>query len=403
MFGVDGYNRKDKLIIMCCMRDIKSNKNFVYLDNAATSFYKPKEVHIAVINAMKNFTANPGRSGHQLSQNVAEQIYETRENVKDFFCAKSYDLIFTKNCTEALNLAIFGTLKRGDNVITTCYEHNSVLRTLEHLKNEGVEVTILDTDLKNFHEDLEKKIKQNTRLVVTTFVSNVTGEVCDVKSVNKICKKYNIKHLVDGAQACGHMQIDLEDLGCDMFAFAGHKGLLALTGVGGLFVKNIKELKPIIFGGTGTDSKNLIQLTDTIEGFEAGTISTISIISLNAGVSFLKNNFSKILEKEYNLSSFLYKKLKNLKFLTLFSTNSSKNVFSFNIKNVDSGTVANLLNEEFNICVRAGLHCAPLIHKKNKTQDSGAVRVSVDFYNSYEEIEYLIQALTKISIMQKWM
>ncbi len=375
----------------------QNKQKFVYLDNAATSFYKPKEVQMAVIDAMRSLTANPGRSGHQLSQNVAEIICDTRENLKDFFGAKSYDLIFTKNCTEALNLAIFGTLKKGDHVITTCYEHNSVLRPLERLKKSGIEVTFLECDLHNFHEQFEDKIQPNTKLVITTFISNVTGEICDVKSVNKICKKYKIFHLVDGAQACGHMKINLEDLGCDMFAFAGHKGLLSLTGVGGLFVKNLGNLSPIIYGGTGTDSKNLIQPTDAIEGFEAGTISTISIISLNAGVNFLKANFSKILEKEQKISDFLYKKLNNLEFLTLFSKNSSLNVFSFNIKNLDSGTVANVLNEEFNICVRAGLHCAPLIHKKNKTLECGAVRVSVDFYNSIEEIEYLIYALTQIA------
>ena len=374
-----------------------NNKNFVYFDNAATSFHKPKEVKNAVINALNLYTANPGRSGHKLSQNVAEIVYDTRENLKDFFGANSYDLIFTKNCTEALNLAILGTLKKGEHVITTCYEHNSVLRPLEHLKKMGVEVTNLDSDLQNFHEEFEEKIRPNTRLVITTFVSNVTGEICDVKAVNKICKKFNIKHLVDGAQASGHLNIDLNDLGCDMFAFAGHKGLLSFTGVGGLFVKNLEDLKPIIFGGTGTDSKNLIQPTDTIEGYESGTIPTIPIISLNAGVKFLKQNFSKILEKERKLSEILYKKLKNIKFLEIYSKKSSLNVFSFNITNLDSGTVANMLNDKFNICVRAGLHCAPLIHKRNKSESQGAVRVSLDFYNTFEEIDFLVYALKHIA------
>lgn len=369
----------------------------VYFDNAATSLYKPKEVQNAVIIAMKNLTANPGRSGHKLAQNVAEKIEETRENVLGFFGANKYNLVFTKNCTEALNLAIFGTLKKGGHVITTCYEHNSVLRSLEHLKKHGVEVTILGCDLNKFHEEFESNIKSNTRLVVTTFVSNVTGEVCDINSVSKICKKHNLKYLIDGAQASGHVEIDLQKIDCDMFAFAGHKGLLSLTGVGGLIVKNLQDLKPIIFGGTGTDSQNLIQPTDTIEGFEAGTLPTISIISLNAGVEFLKKNFSKILEKERNLSEFLYKKLKNIKNLEIFSNITSKNVFSFNLKNMDSATVANILNEDFGICVRPGLHCAPLVHQKNKTSDVGAVRVSVDFKNTYDEIEYLIYALEKIS------
>jgi len=372
-------------------------KNYIYFDNAATSFYKPIKVKNAVINAINNLTANPGRSGHKLSQNIAEIISETRENVLDFFCAKNHELIFTKNCTEAINLAILGTLKSGDHVITTCYEHNSVLRPLENLKSKGVEVTILDCDLEDFHQRFETEIKENSRMVITTFTSNVTGEICDVEAVNKICKKHNLKHLVDGAQACGHIKIDLAKIGCDMFAFAGHKGLMSLTGVGGLIVKTLQDIKPIIFGGTGTDSENLIQPTETVEGFESGTIPTISIVSLNAGVGFLKENFSKIFKKERFLSEYLYKKLKNLKFLTLFSKKSSLNVFSFNVKNLDSGTVANILNDQFNICVRAGLHCAPLIHKKNQTLGVGAVRVSVDFLNTIDEIDYLIFALNHIA------
>ena len=294
-------------------------------------------------------------------------------------------------------LGNFRNAKKGDHVIASCYEHNSVLRPLEHLKNEGVEVTILDCDLQNFHESFEEKIQPNTKLIITTFVSNVTGDICDVFSVSKICKKYNLKYLIDAAQASGHCEINLEEIGADMLAFAGHKGLLSLTGAGGLFVKKLNDLRPIIYGGTGTESENLMQPTDTIEGFEAGTISTISILSLNAGVNFLRKNFSKIIEKEHKLSEYLHKNLQNLDFLTLFSKNTSQNVFSFNIKNLDSGTVANALNEQYHICVRAGLHCAPLVHKKNGTLNDGAVRVSVDFNNSFAEIDYLIYALKEIA------
>ncbi len=369
----------------------------IYFDNAATSFTKPKEVEMAVCEAVKNRTANPGRSGHSLSQKVAEKIFETRENLKEFFGAKNHELIFTKNCTEALNLAIFGTLKNGDHVITTCYEHNSVLRPLKALEENGISVTILECDLKDFCDRFEKEIKPNTRMVITTMVSNVTGEFCDVDRVSKICSTHRIKYLIDGAQACGHVEINLEKIDCDMLAFAGHKGLLSLTGVGGLFVKNLKDLKPIIYGGTGTESQNLIQPNDTIEGFEAGTIPTISIFSLNAGVNFLKENFQKIQEKEQKLCDFLYKNLRKQDFLTIYSKNDSKNVFSFNIKNLDSSFVANELNEKFGICVRAGLQCAPLIHKKNNTVESGMVRISLDFFNSFDEIEYLIFALNQIA------
>ena len=182
-----------------------------------------------------------------------------------------------------------------------------------------------------------------------------------------------------------------------MFAFAGHKGLLSITGVGGLLVKNLKILKPIMFGGTGTDSENLIQPTGSVEGFESGTISTISILSLNAGVEFISKNFEIILKKEQNLSKYLYNSLKNLKFLKIYSNENSQNVFSFNIKNMDSSLVANVLSEKYGICVRSGLHCAPLIHKELKTLDTGAVRVSLDFNNTYDEIDKLILALKEIA------
>ena len=369
----------------------------IYFDNAATSFYKPQIVKDSVKFALENYTANPGRSGHNYSLKVAEKIFNVREKVKNFYKANDFSLIFTKNCTEALNLAIFSTLKKGDHVITTCYEHNSVLRPLERLKKEGVEVTILNCDLDEFHANLEKEIKLNTKLIISTFVSNVTGEVCNVKAVGEICKRYKILYLVDGAQASGHMQIDLQNLGVDMFAFAGHKGLLSLTGVGGLLVKDISNLKPILYGGTGTISESLIQPRESEEDFEAGTINSISIISLGSGIDFLTKNFKNILKKEENLNRYLYNLLKKLDFLEIYSKENSKNVFSFNIKNIDSVMVSNLLNERYGIAVRSGLHCAPLVHKKLNTINCGAVRVSLDFNNTYEEIDYLIFALKEIA------
>ena len=367
------------------------------MDNAATSFYKPEAVKKQTIKAINTLTANPGRSGHKLSQKVAMKVFETRELVKDFFGANDYSLIYTKNCTEALNLAIRGCITSGEHVITTCYEHNSVLRTLEHLKYNGVEVEIITADMQNLPIEIEKRIKHNTKLVITNMVSNVTGEVCDVDTIGIICKQHSVLYLVDGAQSSGHCEINLKNSNIDMFAFAGHKGLLSLTGVGGLIVKDLQILKPIMFGGTGTESENLIQPNDSVEGFEAGTISTISILSLKAGTEFLQKNFSIILKKEENLSKYLYFQLKKLKFLEVYSKINSQNVFSFNIKNLDSSFVANELSEKFNICVRSGLHCAPLIHKKLNTLNSGAVRVSLDFNNSFAEIDKLIFALKQIA------
>ena len=368
----------------------------IYFDNAATSLLKPYSVKRAVIDALDNYTANPGRSGHFRSMMVAEKIFDTREMLKHFFNANDYEVIFTKNCTEALNLAILGTLKAKDHIIVSCYEHNSVLRTLEHLKKDGIEVTIIYSDLNDFSNHLEESIKVNTKMVICTMVSNVTGESSDVESIGNFCQKHKLIYLADGAQASGHIKIDLTNSNIDLFCFAGHKGLMSITGVGGLVVKKGIKLSPIMFGGTGTESENLNQPDAIPEGFEAGTLPSIPIISLKAGVEFLEKNFSKIIEKEEKLTNYLYNSLKNLKFLTIYSKDDSKNVISFNMKNLDSSYLADLLDEKFQICVRAGLHCAPLIHKKLDTINTGTVRVSLDYNNRFEEIDRLVYALKSI-------
>lgn len=368
----------------------------IYFDNAATSLYKPAHVKRAVMDAMEKYTANPGRSGHIKSMEVAEKIYDTREAVKEFFNGSNHEVIFTKNCTEALNLAISGLLKSGDHVIASCYEHNSVLRVLEHLKSIGVEVSIISSDLYEFADNLEREIKENTKMVICTMVSNVTGEYSNSEKIGEICKLYKLIYLADGAQASGHMLVDLKKSNIDMFAFAGHKGLLSITGVGGLMVKNGIELNPLMFGGTGTDSENLIQPKAIPEGYESGTIPSIPIISLGAGIEYINKNFLKIIEKEEDLSKYLYYSLKKLNFLTIYSKFDTKNVVSFNMENIDSSYLADVLNEKYSICVRAGLHCAPLIHKKLKTTKTGAVRVSIDFNNEYLEIDKLVLALKTI-------
>lgn len=368
----------------------------IYFDNSASSLIKPINVKHAIMDALNKFTANPGRSGHIMSQLVGEQIFETRELVKQFFNADNYNVVFTKNCTEALNLAIFGSLKSGDHVITSCYEHNSVLRPLMHLKSKGVELSVIDANLSEFHLHLKNAIKQNTAMVVLTAMSNVTGEQPNLIEVAKICKQNNVKLVIDGAQASGHKNIDMQEIDADFYAFSGHKGLCSITGVGGLLVKNGMELKPFIFGGTGTESENLNQPNDLPEGLEAGTIPTIPIISLKAGLQFLQANFAEIQKKEHSLSSYLYYKMHELPKIKLYNSQPKSNVVSFNVLGVDSAEIADILNEKYDICVRSGLHCAPLIHKKLGTMETGAVRVSLDFNNTKQEIDFFIKAMNEI-------
>lgn len=361
----------------------------IYLDNAATTYYKPYSVKQAVNEALNLYTANAGRGGHKLAQLSAEKIYEVREKVLKFFDANNHTCIFTSGCTSALNLAILGSVKQGGHIITTYLEHNSVLRPLEYLKSLGkIDYSIVENiDIQN----VERQIKSNTYMIITTQASNVTGEVIDVKCINQLCKKYNLLHLVDTAQGGGHVFDSLNDI--DMIAFAGHKGLYGLGGVGGLIVKNNVELNPIKFGGTGTMSESLIQPTSFPEGFEVGTLPNIPIISLGAGIDYVIKNKNYIINKQKILHTSITEMLDNLDFITKYYDKNSLDVYSFNVGELDSSYVSDYLNEKFGICTRSGLHCAPLVHKHFGTQDRGMVRVSFSSDNNLEDIKKLERAL----------
>lgn len=361
----------------------------IYLDNAATTYYKPLEVKQAVNNAMNLYTANAGRGAHRLAQISAEKIFEVRQKVLKFFGVNNHNVIFTSGCSYALNLAILGTVKKGGHIITTYLEHNSILRPLEYLKNRGdIDYTVL----KKFSvEDFNNAIRDNTYMVITTQASNVTGEHLNIKQINDWCKRHHLLHLVDTAQGAGHVYDDLSDV--DMIAFAGHKGLYGLGGVGGLIVKNGVDLQPITFGGTGTNSENLIQPNSIPEGFEVGTIANIPIISLGAGIDYITKNKNYILNKEQKLNKMLQDIFNNLNFVQKYFSSNSVGVYSFNVKGLDSSFVSDYLNEKYNICTRAGLHCAPLAHTYLGTIESGAVRVSISSDNSLSDILVLEKAL----------
>jgi cysteine desulfurase family protein len=366
----------------------------IYLDNAATTYFKPYDVKQAVNKAMNLYTANAGRGGHKLAQLSAEKIYEVREKVLNLFNANNHTCIFTSGCTSALNLAILGSVKDGGHIITTYLEHNSILRPLEHLKTLGkIDYTVID-DISI--ENIERQIKPNTYMIITTQASNVTGERVDILGINGLCKKYSLLHLVDTAQGAGHIFDDLS--GIDMIAFAGHKGLYGLGGVGGLIVKNGVELNPILFGGTGTMSESLIQPSSMPEGFEVGTLPNIPIISLGAGIDYVVKNKKYIINKEKILHNFVIDMFAKLDFVTTYFAPNSIGVYSFNVGELDSSYVSDYLNENFNICTRSGLHCAPLVHSHFGTQNSGMVRVSLSSDNTIEDIKQLEHALKSLKI-----
>ena len=370
----------------------------IYFDNAATTFKKPLSVKLSTLIALQKYSANPGRSGHKLSLKTAEKIFETRVRVADFFnCTKIENVIFTKNCTEAINLVILGSVKEKGNVIASCFEHNSVLRPLKQLENENkISLTIVSPQNKRniTLEDIKKEVKSNTYLICVNHISNVTGNKNDIENIGKYCKENNILFLVDAAQSAGHEKINIEKQNINFLCFAGHKGLFAPQGIGGLCINTEKFPKPLSFGGTGTNSKELTQPKTLPEYYESGTLSTPLIIGLNSGIKYVDKNFNKIKNKTKRLTEKLYEELSKLENITIYTDKKSNSgVISFNIKNRTSSDVANTLDEKFNIAVRSGLHCAPLAHEFLGTTNQGSVRTSLNHFNSFGEIKKFIKAI----------
>lgn len=373
----------------------------IYLDNGATTNKKPFCVKRAVFySCKKRNSVNPNRGGYSFAINLASKIMNIRENLAKYFNFNSPEnVIFTSGCTEALNLALLGTSKQNGHIITTIYEHNSVLRPLNELKNKfNTSLTILSPN-KNGEisvENFEKSITSKTYMIACTFTSNVTGFTNEIEKIGKLCKKYNLLFLVDCAQSAGHAKIDMQKMNIDFLSIAGHKGFYALTGIGALCVseKAKQFLKPIKFGGTGTQSDKPIQPIDFPDGFESGTPNIPGILSLGAGLNFVQKNQNKINKKIENLTLYTLKKLKEIKNITIYPTNNPKSgVLAFNIKNLHSNEIGNFLSEKFNIYVRTGLHCAPLVHKHFDTLKKGMVRISLSYFNKKSDINKLVYAL----------
>ncbi len=366
----------------------------IYFDNAATGGFKPRTVSDTANNVIRYLCANPGRSGHRLSVSGAEMTYNCRKLMGDFFGSNSERVIFTKNCTEALNVAIFGTLKKGGHVITTVFEHNSVLRPLNHLKSLG----LISLDVVEPSNDLpielaiKQKINDNTYLIVTTAVSNVTGETLPIHKIGKIAKNYNLIYIVDGAQGGGHIELNLKKQNISILCLAGHKGLLGIMGSGVLLFDEQTEISPLLMGGTGSESTNPFQPDSYPEKLEAGTINLPAVCALYEGVRIIKDNLDNYSLHLYSYTERLINGLTNPK-IKVYSKPNKSGIVSFSVDDIPSDEVANRLNTEYDVAVRGGLHCAPLIHKFLGTQDSGLVRVSFSVQNTCKEIHYFIKAL----------
>jgi cysteine desulfurase / selenocysteine lyase len=375
------------------------NKRTIYFDNAATSGIKPDAVTEAVCDCLKNANANPGRSGHSLSLKAAEIIYNTRELLGEFFhYPRTENIVLTKNATEALNIAIYGTLKAGDEVITTSMEHNSVMRPLNHLQSKGmISVKMLKADSNGIvsPRQIEEAITDKTRLIAVTSASNVTGTKPDLTGIYNISNAAGVQLLVDGAQGAGSIDINLEKTPFDLFATTGHKHLFGPQGTGVLIVKNPDKLDSFMRGGTGSLSEKTVHPDFPPDKFEAGTLNTPGYAGLAVGIRFLLDEgIENIIEKEHCLVQYLLEKLLSINEAEVYAPYADRvATVSFNIRGATPSDVSHYLDTQWGIYVRPGLHCSPEAHKTLSTFPGGTVRFSLSCFNTTEEIDISINAL----------
>ena len=352
----------------------------------------------AVLAAMR-CCANPGRSGHKLSLAAAERVFACRELLSSLFCGYGFErVVFTKNCTEALNLAILGTLKQGDHAVTTCLEHNSVLRPLEALKRAGVieyDVAPL-TNGKLLPETLAELIKPNTRMAVVTSASNVTGEAPPLAKIKKLLPE-DVLFVVDGAQGAGHLPLSMKEMGLDALALAGHKGMGGIQGSGALLFSERMEISPLLFGGTGSESFDLGMPAFYPDRLESGTLSYPAVCSLYEGALLVKSRREEWARKLEKTTAFVLEGLGELKGYTAYFEPNACGICSFRHERLPSETIAGELSEGYGICVRGGLHCAPLIHRALGDFPDGLVRASFSPEQGKKEAKALLCALKEIA------
>jgi len=380
------------------------DRPFIYLDNAATSFPKPEAVLRAVDHALRLIGGSPGRSGHRLAIAADKAVFEARENICRLLgMGDSSRLIFTSGATESLNLAIKGILKSGDHVITSSMEHSSVTRPLHFLAQKDVEVTKVKCDEKGLldPEDVERSIKENTRLIVLTHASNVNGSIQPIFEVGEIARERGIAFLIDACQTAGVLPINMESMPVDMLAASGHKGLLGPQGTGILYIRPGIDLAPLKEGGTGGGPPDDEQPQALPDRYESGTMNTPGIAGLGAGAAFLlEQTVEAARQKEMSLFKQLAEGLSVIEGITMYGTDDPDkrvSLLSFNIEDLDPSLVSFRLDEEFGILCRSGLHCAPDAHRTMGTFPEGTVRLSPGLYNTPEDMDKTVDAIIQIA------
>lgn len=375
----------------------------IYLDNAATTLHKPPQVIEAMVNALQSM-GNSSRGTHAGSLAASHTVYDARVKIAELFgCPRPDHVVFTANITESLNIAINGLIGKGDHVITTDCEHNSVLRPLYRLADEqGVELSFVAADKQSNlnYDDFERLMQDNTRAIVCTHASNLTGNLTDLAKVSAIAKAHNVLLIVDAAQTAGAYPIDMTELGIDVLCFTGHKGLMGPQGTGGLCVREGLAIRPWKVGGSGVQSYSRTHPVQMPTCLEAGTLNGHGIAGLSAAVDFINDvGVSAIHEREMTLMRRFYEGVKDLPNVTIYGdfTRERTAIVTLNIGDYESGTVSDALSEDYGIATRPGAHCAPRMHKALGTEQQGAVRFSFSWFNTEEEIDTAIQAMRELT------
>ncbi len=379
--------------------------SILYFDHAASSWPKPPAVAEAMVKCINEYAANPGRGSHQMGVRASRVLFEGRKQLAQLFrISNPNDISYALNTTAALNLAIKGFVKKGDHVICTAVEHNSVRRPLEALKAAGdIEVTYAKSDAKgNVNiDELESQIRPNTSLMVCSHSSNLLGTITPIEQIGHLIKKHGVKLLVDAAQTAGVLDIDVQAMGIDMLAFPGHKGLLGPQGTGGLYISPGLDIEPLIHGGTGSQSESIEQPKVRPDRYEAGTQNTVGIAGLIEGVKFIRNEtVEQIHNKEWRQIQILMEGLKGISGVTLYGPDLGENktgIIAFNVGKAEASEVAFILDQSFQIAVRSGYHCTPLAHETVGTIGNGAVRASIGYYTTDSEINQFVHAIKEVS------
>ncbi len=375
----------------------------IYLDNAATTLHKPPEVAEVVKQAILT-AGNAARGAHSVSLSASRTVFETRQKLAQLFsCPRPDHVVFTMNSTESLNIAIYGLLSPGDHVISTDLEHNSVLRPLYDLQTRGVFVDFVSADRRGNvrYEDFEALFRENTKLVVCTHASNLTGNVLDIAHISKIAHAHGARLIVDASQTAGSIPIDMQKMGIDVLCFTGHKGLMGPQGTGGLCIQPGVEIRPLLRGGTGVHSYDKNQPQAYPTRLEAGTLNGHSIAGLDAALDFLlAQGVETIGARERSLMRRFYDGVRDIPGVTVygdFSQEARAAIVALNIHDYDSSEVSDVLFTDYGIATRPGAHCAPRMHEALGTEKQGAVRFSFSYFNTEEEDDAAIHAVRELA------